>query len=167
MGAFGAIWGIGGMSVLFCSALFRLYPYTMELSHLTMAPVHWAALAASLGFMGYMEGYKGFHCRFSPRAAARALYLKDNPTPLRILLAPLFCMGFFHATRRRKIAAYSLTAMIIILIILIRRFPQPWRGIVDAGVLLGLGWGVITVWYFSLRAFFGKGFSVSPETPDE
>jgi hypothetical protein len=166
-GTVGAVWGIAGLSLLFCSALFRLFPYARELSNMTLSISHWAALGASLLFMGYMEGYKGFQCRFSPRAAARALYLKDHPTPLRILLAPLFCMGFFHAPRRRRIAAYSLTTMIIILIILIRHFPQPWRGIVDAGVLLGLGWGVITVWYFAFRAFFGNSFSVSPETPEE
>ena len=134
---------------------------------MTLSMSHWTALVVSLLFMGYAEGYRGFQCRFSPRAAARARYLKQHPTPLRILLAPLFCMGFFHATRKRKIVAYSLTTMIILLIIFVRRLPQPWRGIVDAGVLLGLGWGVISLWYFSLRAFFGKNFSVSPETPDE
>ena len=166
LGTIGAIWGVAGLSLLFGSALFRLYPYAHELYGMTFAWYHWAALAASLGFMGYAEGYKGFHLRFSPRAAARALYLKQNPTGARVLFAPLFCMGFFHATRKRKIVAYSLTTMIVLLVIFVRRLDQPWRGIVDAGVVLGLGWGLISVWLFSLKAFFGKGFAVSPETPD-
>jgi hypothetical protein len=75
-------------------------------------------------------------------------------------------MGFFHATRKRKIVAYSLTTMIIVLIILVRHLPQPWRGIVDAGVLLGLGWGLVSVWIFSFKALVGRGYAVSPETPD-
>jgi hypothetical protein len=165
-GVIGAVWGIAGLSLLFGSALFRLYPYAQELCGMVFVWFHWAALAASLVFMGYAEGYKGFHLKFSPRAAARALYIKDNPTPARVLFAPFFCMGYFHATRRRKIVSYSLTAMIVLLIVLVRQMAQPWRGIVDAGVLLGLGWGLVSVWLFSLRAFFCKNFSVSPETPD-
>jgi hypothetical protein len=128
--------------------------------------VHWMALVISLIFMGYAEGYKGFHLKFSPRVAARALYVRDNPTFLRVLFAPLFCMGYFHATKKRKIVSYSLTAMIILLIIGVGYLAQPWRGIVDAGVLFGLGWGLLSVWYFSIKAFFGKGFDVDPETPD-
>ena len=166
LGVVGAFWGIGGLSLLFGSALFRLYPYAEELGALSLTWYHWLALAASLVFMGYAEGYKGFHLKFSPRAAARALYLKNNPTVARVVLAPLFCMGFFHATRKRKIVAYSLTAMIILLIVLVRHLPQPWRGIVDAGVLLGLGWGLVSVWLFSAKAFLGASYDVSPETPD-
>ena len=166
IGVIGAVWGILGLSLLFGSALFRLYPHAEELWGSDFSPIHWLSLAASLLFMGYAEGYRGFHLRFSPRAAARALYLRRNPTPLRVLFAPLFCMGFFHATRRRRIVAFSLTLMIVFLIVLVRQLPQPWRGIVDAGVLLGLGWGLISVWWFSFRAFTDAGFSVSPEIPD-
>ena len=166
IGLIGAVWGVLGLSLIFGSALYRLYPYAQELCGTSFAWYHWAALAASLVFMGYAEGYKGFHLKFSPRVAARALYLKQNPTLARILFAPLFCMGFFHATRKRKIVSYCLTLMIIGLIVLVRRLDQPWRGIVDAGVLLGLGWGLVSIWLFSIQAFFGKGFDVSPETPE-
>lgn len=166
MGIFGAIWGIVGLSLVFGRGLFCLYPYVEELAWNTFTWIHWLSLIISLLFMGYSEGYKGFHLKFSPRAAARALYLKNNPTLVRVIFSPLFCMGFFHATKKRKIVAYSLTTMIVVLIVLVRQLSQPWRGIVDAGVLLGLGWGLVSVWLFSIKAFFGKGFDVSPETPD-
>ena len=166
IGKVGAIWGIVGLSLIFGRGLICLYPYVEELSFSSFSTLHWIALVASLLFMGYSEGYKGFHLKFSPRAAARALYLKNNPTFVRVLFAPLFCMGFFHATRKRKIVAYSLTTMNVVLIILVRELSQPWRGIVDAGVLLGLGWGLVSVWLFSIKAFFGNGFDISPETPD-
>jgi len=165
-GAVGAVWGIIGLSFIFGRGLYCLYPYVEELPEAQFGWIHWSALVLSLLFMGYAEGYKGFHLKFSPRAAARARYLQANPTPVRVLLAPFFCMGFFHATRKRKIVAYSLTAMIILLIVVVRRLPQPWRGIIDAGVLLGLGWGLLSVWLFAFKAFFSSRFSVSPETPE-
>lgn len=165
-GNIGALWGIVGLSWLFSSALVRLYPYANEMSNYSLTWYHWAALIGCLIFMGYAEGYKGFQLKFSPRAAARALYLQRNPTPARVLLAPLFCMGYFHATKKRKIVAYSLTMGIIGLIIAVHHTPQPWHGIIDAGVLFGLGWGLISVWVFAIKAFFGKDYTVSPETPD-
>jgi hypothetical protein len=165
-GRIGAIWGILGLSLILGRGLTCLYPYAQELCGTPFAWFHWVGLAASLAFMGYAEGYKGFQLKFSPRVAARAFYIKQNPTFARVLFAPLFCMGFFHATRKRKIVSYCLTLMIVGLIIWVRNLPQPWRGIVDAGVLLGLGWGLVSIWVFAFQAFFGKGFNVSPETPD-
>ena len=166
VGKVGALWGIAGLSLLFGNALFRLYFYAQALCGMEFEWFHWVALAASLLFMGYAEGYKGFHLKFSPRVAARALYLKNNPTVIRVLFAPFFCMGYFHADRKRKIISYCLTIMVIGLIVWVKTLEQPWRGIVDAGVVLGLGWGLVSVWIFALKAFFGKGFDVSPETPD-
>ncbi len=165
-GVVGAIWGIVGLSWLFGSAIFRLYPYVQKLTEETFAWYHWAGLIVSLVFMGYAEGYKGFQLKFAPRAAARALYLKNNPTFMRVLCAPLFCMGYFHATRKRKIISYSLTTMIILLIVGVHHLEQPLHGIVDAGVLFGIAWGTVSVWLFSFKAFFGASYTVSPETPE-
>jgi len=33
----------------------------------------------------------------------------------------------------------------------VRRLAQPWRGIIDAGVVVGLAWGVGSVVYYALR----------------
>lgn len=165
LGSIGAIWGVSGVSLIFGSALFRLYPHARELFGMGFGWVEWAALAAGLGFVGYAKGYGIFHRSFSPRFAARALYLKRNPTLVRILLAPLFCMGYFHATRKRKTVSLAMTSMVVGLILLVRKLDQPWRGIVDAGVLTGLGWGLVSIWLFTFRAFFGKGPDAPPETP--
>lgn len=164
-GTLGAIWGISGVTLLFGSALFRMYPYTRELIDFDLSWIHWVVLVFWVFFMGYGEGYKGFQCKFSPRVAARALYLKQNPSVVRVVLAPLFCMCFFYATRKRKIVSYSILFMVVVLVGLVRFLAQPWRGIIDAGVLLGLGWGLVAIWIYSLQAFWGKGFDVSPEVP--
>ena len=68
--------------------------------------------------------------------------------------------------QEEALEVYHETRMIVLLILGVRQLPQPWRGIVDAGVLLGLGWGLVSVWFFCAKAFFGKAYSVSPETPD-
>jgi len=166
LGKIGAVWGIVGLSWLFSSALVRLYPYAREMEECPLRWYHWIGLVLCLAFMGYAEGYKGFQLQFSPRAAARALYIMKNPTPVRVILAPLFCMGYFYATRKRKIVAYSLTGGIICLIIAVHHTPQPWHGIIDVGVLFGLGWGMVSVWVFAIKALFGKNYDISPETPE-
>jgi hypothetical protein len=109
------------------------------------------------------EGYRGFQQNFSPRVAARARHLASHPTPLRVALAPLFLMGFFGATRRRKITTWCLTLGIFLLVVAVRRLEQPWRGVVDVGVVLGLSWGLVALLVFALRAFSRRGLAYPAE----
>ena len=141
-------WGIGGVLLLLIFAIFRLAPMALELENSSMSMVHWLTLAFSVIYMAYAEGYKGFHLGFAPRVVVRARYLANNPRPLHVLLAPLFCMGYIYATRRRQIVSFALTAMIICFVIIARSMPQPWRGILDAGVVVGLSLGVLSIGYF-------------------
>ena len=113
--------------------LYCLLPYVFELSTYTLDQWHGIALAGSLLFLGYAEGYKGFQLKFSPRAAARLAVIKREPTWERMLFAPLFCMGFFDATPKRKRIAYGLTLMVIVLILLVEQLPQPWRALLMRG----------------------------------
>jgi hypothetical protein len=115
------------------------------------------ALALSVIFMGIVEGYWAFQRQFSPRVAARARHLAAETTPVRTLLAPLFCMGFFGAPRRRQITSAVLAAAIVVLVVLVKRVAQPWRGIIDAGVVVALVWGVVALWIFTARAFSAQG----------
>ncbi len=117
-------------------------------------------------FMLIAEGYRGFQKKFSPRTAARVRYLKENPSWVRVLLAPFFCMGYFYAKKKTRIIAFSLTIGIILLILLVRFLPQPWRGIVDFGVVLGLSYGLISFFVYTAKALFAPSFKVSPEVPE-
>ena len=80
--------------------------------------------------------------------------------------APLFCMGFFHAQRRRLIISHSLTLGIIVLILLIKLLPQPWRGIVDAGVVVGLAWGLVALLIFAVQGLRSADYDYSPEVSE-
>ncbi len=166
-GLVGAVWGIGGVLLLLGSAVYRLTPLALAAFSSPMRWYHWLAWIACVVFMAHSEGYSAFQLRFSPRVAVRALYLKEHPKPVHVVLAPLFCMGYFHTTRRRQVISLAVTAGIVVLILAVHRLAQPWRGIVDAGVVVGLAWGIISLFWFSARAFARGGLECSPEVPED
>ncbi len=137
--------------LLLLYAVVRLGPMALELTSFDLGQIHWFALAVSVFYMAYAEGYKGFHRAFAPRVVARASYLSANPRPLHIVLAPVFCMGYIYATKKRKLLSVGLTCMIVCFVLLVRLLPQPWRGIVDAGVITGLMVGIASILYFLLQ----------------
>ncbi len=167
MGILVSLWGLAGVVLLLASAVYRLTPLALEALSSSMLWYHWTFLAFILFFMAYAEGYRAFQLGFSPRVAARARYLRRHRNVLHAFLAPLFCMGYFHAPKRRRVTSISVTAGIIVLIILVRLLPQPWRGIVDAGVVVGLAWGLVSLLIFAFQAFTAKEFKYSPEVPEE
>src|SRR5690606_21018767 len=71
---------------------------------------------------------------------------------LYALLAPAFCMSLFHATRRGLLVAWGTVGMVICLVAIVSRLPQPWRGIIDAGVVLALLWGALAIVAFFVKA---------------
>ena len=163
----GLVWGLGGVLALLLFAVWRLAPLAVELRSIPLDLLHWAALVLSVAYMAYAEGYQGFHLGFAPRVVVRARYLWRNPRPGMVLLAPLFCMGFIHATRRRKIATFGLTIMIVCFIAVARQLPQPWRGILDAGVVAGLSFGICSICYFLTLAWVSpRSIDISADTPD-
>lgn len=114
-----------------------------------MSLLHWLSLVVVVLYMAYAEGYKGFHLAFAPRVVARASYLGENPNPVHLLFAPLFCMCFFHTTRKRQLISIGLTGMILCFVAIARQLPSPWREILDAGVVVGLGLGITSILYFT------------------
>lgn len=165
LGTIGAVWGLTGILVLLLSAVLRLWPLAVEAFSHPLTRIHRIALLVIALGMAYFEGYKGFQMAFSPRTAARARYLLQNPRLLHIILAPFFCMGYFHATRRRKITSISLTLGIVMLVILVHFVAQPWRGIIDFGVVVGLAWGIVSLLAFSVQALGEDDYPYDPEVP--
>ncbi len=149
-------------------AIYRLAPMALALENSPMNLLHWFALIFSVTYMAYAEGYKGFHLGFAPRVISRANYLRNNPRVDHILLAPLFCMGYIYATRKRKLLSIGLTIMIICFILIARLLPQPWRGILDAGVVVGLAIGIASIMYFLVIASKNPDLiHVSAEVPGD
>jgi hypothetical protein len=59
----------------------------------------------------------------------------------------------------------TIKSKIVALVLLVRQLPQPWRGIVDAGVVVGLTWGALAITYFTVRALQGAAMPVPPDVP--
>ncbi len=138
-------WGVLGVVLVVCRALYQLAPLALELVSSPLGAGHWLALLAWVSFNAYAEGYVGFHLKFSPRVVERALELGRNPTPLRVVLAAPYCMGLFHAPRKVMISSWILVLAIAVVVFGVRYLPQPWRGIIDAGVVVGLGIGALSL----------------------
>ena len=166
LGAAGAAWGVTGVVLLLASAVYRLSPLAWAAFSVPFRWYHWLALTVCVLFMAYAEGVRGFQQHFSPRVAARARHLLRHPRVFHVILAPFFCMGYFYAPRRRKIVSLLLTAGIIVLVLAVHRVPQPWRGIIDAGVVTGLVWGIVSLLWYVAAGLTRKEFPYSPEVPD-
>lgn len=165
-GWLGAAWGILGVTSLLLFAVARLTPIALASMDGSWGSLHYLAVLSSLVFFGYTEGYKAFQLQFSPRVVARSLSLVSRPSRVRVLLAPAFAMGFFGATRKRMVVSWALTAGIIVLIRLVGMAPQPWRGIIDLGVVFALLWGAASILVFAARAVGGRAPMIALDLPE-
>jgi hypothetical protein len=148
----GAIWGVGGFMLLLGFAALRLIMPAREAFSYSFTWYHWASLSAIVLLLLYVKGYRAFQKGLSRRVVMRARQIKADPGTVRVLLAPLYCMGFFGAGLRRGLMMAGITAAMVGFIFLVRLLPQPWRGIVDVGLVGAFSWGfVATVLHVAAR----------------
>lgn len=166
IGNIAAIWGVAGACTVLGFAVARMMGHVTEGLSQPLSLIHYAVLVPWLFFMLYSEGYKGFQKGYSPRVASRANYLREHSTPLRAILAPFFCMAFFHSTRKRKIVIACLLTGITLLVVLFQYIPQPWRGVLDLGVVLGLSWGIIATVIYFVKYWFATGSEAESSIAD-
>lgn len=162
-----ALWGVVGVAMLLAYAIFSLSQRVSEAFLMPLDWYHWFALIIWVGFMAYSEGYRGFQKAFSPRVAARARYMHQHvDNKIYWLLSPFFMASYLHSTPRRRFTAVLVTSAIVLLVMVVGLLSQPWRGIIDAGVVVGLTWGLISLVFFSYKALTQSEFDVSPDVPE-
>tara|TARA_B100000029_G_scaffold515020_1_gene620106 strand:+ start:1823 stop:2374 length:552 start_codon:yes stop_codon:yes gene_type:complete len=162
----GLAWGISCIGMILIFAIVRLFSVTIDaLNNFPFFWYHWVILILVIGLMAYSEGYKGFQKSFSPRVAARARYLYMHPQPIMLLLAPLFLVGYININPCRQRNIFLLTLGIFILIFMVSFLAQPWRGIVDAGVVIGLTWGLVSLVFYCCKVMGSQPFEYSAEVP--
>lgn len=152
-----AAWGVAWVSLLLGRAIWRLGPLALE--PWTEGLMSTGQKGVYLGWLvanAYLEGYRGFQLRFSPRVVSRAVYLGRNPRALWVILALPFCLSLFHSTRRQMTVSWTFIVAIVLLVWWVRSLPQPWRGIIDGGVVLGLAWGLLVIWALFARYLMGQ-----------
>ena len=160
------MWGVGGLVAFTVSAIVRMITIGFAAYQYPFEWGHWALLWTWVPMMAWAEGYRGFHRSFSPMVAARALHLARHPRPFHVLLAPVYCLGLIHATTDRRTRSTVLVVGIAALVLLVRRLDQPWRGIIDLGVIVGLSIGVVSMIVWTWRAFHDDGFDYPADVPD-
>lgn len=163
MGKIGFIWGVGGVMLLLVDALVRLTLISMDAFSHPLTGLQWSFLVGWTMVMLLVEGHRGFHLSFSPRVVARALYLLKNPRWRDVVLAPFFCIGLYRTTRRRLIASWGMTAGIVSLVLIVRTLAQPWRGLVDLGVVVALGYGLVSTAFWLAHGLAGRAMPFAPE----
>jgi len=161
----GPLWGIAGLAIVLLYAAGKLALLALEAVRAGMAPHEWGLFLLSMAGMAWAEGYRGFQLKFSPRVAARAWHLYCQPTVPRVVLAPLFCSGFFAASPRVLRLTWIGTLLIVAAVLLVDGLAQPWRGILDAGVVVGLLWGTTSLVFASVRTFREGRELVPAEVP--
>jgi hypothetical protein len=153
---------------MLAEGVYRLSKTAFEiLTEAELSAGHTAFAAVWGVFILYVEGYRGFQKRFSPRVVARALHLAEHPRPLHVVLAPLYAMALMHTTRRRLIGSWILVAGIVAIILLVRALPPVWRALIDAGVALALAWGTAAIIVYFVRGLAGHPMPVGPDLPGE
>lgn len=162
-----ASWGVCGFLGILAKAIGRLAPVAVQpLIRKDLSVLQWGMYGASMALFAYMEGYKAFQTKFSPLVVRRALTLGDPSTPLlHTLLAPFYSMGLFHATRKRKIVSWSISIAVAGIIAVVKRLSYPYRSVVDAGVVVGLGWGSVSIAIIYVKALLGQPPTIDPALP--
>lgn len=145
LGATAAVWGIGGLLLILIYAVIRLVPIASESRHYALDWTHWSALGANTLLMAYMEGYRGFQKSLAPRVVSRARELSQRPSITGAIFAPAYCYGILHAPAREIVARTALIAMIVAFIFGMRMLDNPWRNLLDVGVVVGLSWGIVAI----------------------
>jgi len=139
------IYSIGGVIAIFSSAIYRLYPHVREGFSIDFKTAHWIVLLSYLMVMIVAKGYFALHRSFVPRIINRSELLVKEGKIIDRILAPFFCMGFFRATKKRLITSYSMLIFVVSFIISASKISQPWRGIMDLGVVVGLSLGILSL----------------------
>jgi hypothetical protein len=157
-------WGVGGTVAVLGEGVIRVATVSADALDAGLATEQWLFAAVWVPAMAYGEGWRGFHQRFAPRVVVRARVLGQRGG-WALLAAPLFVMGLVGATPRRMVANWALTLGIVVAVLSIRAMPLGWRGVIDAGVVAGLGAGALSVLWHAARAAGGVWPGVDPELP--
>jgi len=141
-------WGAFGVCGYLGYGVAKVVPIVLDGLGAIEAGWQWALLAFTLLFFAYVEGYKGFQKGFSPRVVSRAWVVAEetpNAPFWHKILAPAFCIGYFHGTFKRVVTSWAVTSVIFAVVIGVKQLANPYRAIIDAGVIVGLVWGIASI----------------------
>lgn len=143
--AFATVWALTGVSMLFAWAVYRLGSRGIATVRGGLEAGEWVVLALLVVAFGYGEGFVALERRWVPGLVERARRLRDDRRLLMRVLAPLYGMSLIGTRPRELLRGWLGTSAIVGAILLVRTFPEPWRGIVDLSVAAALCWGLVAI----------------------
>lgn len=158
------LWGAGGVVLSLLDAIARLSRVAYEgVAHGMFSGPQLLFTALWTVVIVYGEGYRAFGQLLAPRMAARLLHLAREGTGVARALAPFHALSLFDTPKRRLLSAWTMLLGIVLVVLLVRKLPQPWRGSVDFGVVIALSWGAIAIVRECVRAWRAGEGRVDPE----
>jgi len=136
--------------LLFVQAVGRLGMRGVDAMRAGLTAFQWLALAVLSAAFVYGEGVRALQRRWIPHLVDRLDRLPSEPLAQR-LLAPLYAMSLTGAPARTLLFAWSGVAGIVAAVLIVSRFPDPWRGIVDFAVAAALAWATVALLVLALR----------------
>ncbi|HUF51771.1 MAG TPA: hypothetical protein VMN60_13175 [Longimicrobiales bacterium] len=140
-----ALWAFAGVVLIFGNAVLRLGARGVAVMLAGLAPAEWAALLLLTALFVYGEGVRALERRYVPHLLGRIALLRDERRPIYQVLAPLYALSLVGATRRSLAYAWAGISGIILAVMVVSRFPEPWRGITDFAVAAALAWGLVAI----------------------
>ena len=160
-------WAIFGVSFILAHAIWNLVPLAAEpFIRKDLNIFQWFFGGIWILFMGYTEGYRGFQKAFCPRVVSRAFTLTSASPKHHIILAPLYSMGYFYATRKRKTISWCITFAIVGIVLFVKLLEYPYRHIIDGGVVIGLSYGLGVLIIIFTRTLLGIPIKTDPDLPE-
>lgn len=147
-------WGVAGVLALLSKAALSLGRRGLDTLQGGLEPFELVALVVLTTVFVYGEGVRALQGKWVPHVLGRLRGLGRGSATLHRVLAPLYGMGLIGAPRRMLVRAWIGVLAIIAAVLVVRAFPEPWRGIVDFAVAAALVWGcgaVVSLGFASSR----------------
>ena len=140
-----AAWALAGSAAILVRALVALGARGVATVQGGLGPGEWAALLGLTAAFVYGEGVLALERRWVPHVVERARRLRSHDGLFLRLAAPLYAFSLVGAPPRVLARAWAGVGLIVLAVLVVRAFPEPWRGIVDLAVAAALAWAVVAL----------------------
>ncbi|MHB1169372.1 MAG: hypothetical protein ACYC28_08845 [Longimicrobiales bacterium] len=138
-------WAVVGLVLVLGKAAYSLGIRGVAVIAAGLTTLEWAVLLVLTVLFAVGEGWYALARRWVPHALRRAESLRRESRLLPRLLAPLHAMSLVYVPRSTALRAWGGVVAITLAVVIVRSFPEPWRGIVDFAVASALSIGVVAI----------------------
>ncbi|MBW3553472.1 MAG: hypothetical protein KY466_08180 [Gemmatimonadetes bacterium] len=147
------LWAVLGVAGILGRAVYALGGRGLATLRQGLGPLELTLLLVLTAALVYGEGVGALQERWVPAVVRRVGELRRGARRRDVVLAPLYGMGLVGGSRRTTLRSWAGVAAIVVAVLVVRSFPEPWRSIVDLGVAAALAWGTVALLVQAARAF--------------